>query len=49
MPGGIGPVDVETKIFGALPDETWVYPCHGSDITPDAERPRLPQRHARGR
>ncbi len=40
--------DVETKIFGPLPDETWVYPGHGSDTTLGAERPHLPEWHARG-
>src|SRR5699024_7661638 len=24
---------VETKLFGALPDDTWVYPGHGDDTT----------------
>ncbi|GGW68461.1 hypothetical protein GCM10010503_52280 [Streptomyces lucensis JCM 4490] len=40
--------DVETKIFGTLPDETWVYPGHGNDTTLGAERPHLPEWHARG-
>ena len=43
FPGGVGNTrkdpkafaslihDVETKIFDALPDETWVYPGHGND------------------
>ncbi|CAM5692879.1 hypothetical protein SALBM311S_11120 [Streptomyces alboniger] len=30
--------DVETKVFDALPDETWVYPGHGNDTTLGAER-----------
>lgn len=42
FPGGVGNIrkdpeafarlvhDVETKIFDALPDETWVYPGHGT-------------------
>jgi glyoxylase-like metal-dependent hydrolase (beta-lactamase superfamily II) len=25
--------DLETKVFGQLPDETWVYPGHGHDTT----------------
>lgn len=40
--------DVETKIFDVLPDETWVYPGHGDDTTLGAERPHLPEWHARG-
>jgi glyoxylase-like metal-dependent hydrolase (beta-lactamase superfamily II) len=40
--------DLETKVFGALPDETWVYPGHGRDTTLGAERPSLPQWRARG-
>jgi len=34
--------DLQDKVFGALPDETWVYPGHGTDITLGAERPSLP-------
>ena len=30
---------MKTKIFDHLPDETWVYPGHGNDTTPGAERP----------
>ena len=60
FPGGVGNThkdpkafaslihDVETKIFGALPDETWVYPGHGDDTTLGAERPHLPEWRARG-
>jgi glyoxylase-like metal-dependent hydrolase (beta-lactamase superfamily II) len=60
FPGGVGNTwkdpeafaslirDVETKIFGTLPDETWVYPGHGNDTTLGAERPHLPEWHARG-
>ncbi|MHB9862617.1 MBL fold metallo-hydrolase [Streptomyces sp. YIM S03343] len=60
FPGGVGNTrkdpeafaslihDVETKIFGVLPDETWVYPGHGNDTTLGAERPHLPEWHARG-
>lgn len=40
--------DVETKIFEALPDETWVCPGHGNDTTLGAERPHLPKWRARG-
>jgi len=32
---------VEEKIFNALPDETWIYPGHGSDTTLGAQRPHL--------
>lgn len=39
---------VETRIFDVLPDETWVYPGHGGDTTLGAERPHLPEWHARG-
>lgn len=40
--------DLETKIFGALPDTTHVHPGHGDDTTLRAERPSLPEWHARG-
>ncbi|MFI1256618.1 MBL fold metallo-hydrolase [Streptomyces netropsis] len=60
FPGGVGNThddpkafanlldDVETKIFGALPDETWVYPGHGNDTTLGAERPHLAEWRERG-
>jgi glyoxylase-like metal-dependent hydrolase (beta-lactamase superfamily II) len=60
FPGGVGDTlgskenftslinDVEAKLFGALPDETWVYPGHGRDTTLGAERPSLPEWRARG-
>lgn len=60
FPGGVGSTrkdpeafasllhDVETKIFDALPDETWVYPGHGNDTSLGAERPHLPEWRARG-
>jgi glyoxylase-like metal-dependent hydrolase (beta-lactamase superfamily II) len=60
FPGGVGATrgnranferllhDVETKLFGRLPDETWVYPGHGDDTTLGAERPQLPEWRARG-
>ncbi|MER7641195.1 MBL fold metallo-hydrolase [Streptomyces sp. NPDC126522] len=59
FPGGPGrttnPTDfaslmsgLEAKVFGPLPDETWVYPGHGNDTTLGAERPHLPEWHARG-
>jgi glyoxylase-like metal-dependent hydrolase (beta-lactamase superfamily II) len=40
--------DLEAKVFGLLPDETWFYPGHGRDSTVGAERPSLPKWRARG-
>lgn len=40
--------DLEAKVFGPLPDETWVYPGHGKDSTLGAERPHLGEWRARG-
>lgn len=60
FPGGVGNTfgddaafatlvdDVESKIFGRLPDETWFYPGHGDDSTLGAERPALPEWRKRG-
>ncbi|MDJ0461727.1 MBL fold metallo-hydrolase [Streptomyces sp. H27-C3] len=60
FPGGVGNTrqdaaaftslldDVEKKLFGSLPDETWVYPGHGDDTTLGAERPQLPEWRKRG-
>jgi glyoxylase-like metal-dependent hydrolase (beta-lactamase superfamily II) len=39
---------LEEKIFGRLPDETWVYPGHGKDTTLGKERPSIPEWRARG-
>jgi glyoxylase-like metal-dependent hydrolase (beta-lactamase superfamily II) len=39
---------LENKIFGRLPDATWVYPGHGNDSALGAERPHLEERRARG-
>jgi glyoxylase-like metal-dependent hydrolase (beta-lactamase superfamily II) len=58
-PGGVGRIwsprdftslvdDVEARLFGALPDDTWVYPGHGRDTTLGAERPHLAAWRARG-
>lgn len=57
FPGGVGKstpetfdrlIDgVEEKLFGHLPDETWVYPGHGADTTLGAERGQLPAWRAR--
>jgi glyoxylase-like metal-dependent hydrolase (beta-lactamase superfamily II) len=40
--------DLESKVFGRLPDETWVYPGHGADTTLGTERPSLPEWRMRG-
>jgi glyoxylase-like metal-dependent hydrolase (beta-lactamase superfamily II) len=59
FPGGVGrttsPADfqslftgVRDKVFGRLPDETWVYPGHGNDTTLGVERPHLDEWAARG-
>jgi glyoxylase-like metal-dependent hydrolase (beta-lactamase superfamily II) len=40
--------DLESKVFGRLPDPTWVYPGHGRDTTLGAERPAIPEWRARG-
>ncbi|MFE1764387.1 MBL fold metallo-hydrolase [Streptomyces angustmyceticus] len=60
FPGGVGNTfgsaenfvrlidDVEHKLFGELPDETWVYPGHGNDTTLGAERPHLAEWRERG-
>jgi len=60
FPGGVGNTnkdperfasllsDVEAKLFGRLPDETWFYPGHGKDSTLGAERPSLEEWRARG-
>ncbi|WP_408895404.1 MBL fold metallo-hydrolase [Nocardioides sp. R1-1] len=60
FPGGVGNTfgdadafatlidDVETKLFGTLPDDTWFYPGHGNDSQLGAERPHLAEWRARG-
>jgi glyoxylase-like metal-dependent hydrolase (beta-lactamase superfamily II) len=60
FPGGVGNTfgdaeafqtlidDVEQKIFGVLPDDTWFYPGHGNDSTLGAERPHLAEWRERG-
>ena len=40
--------DLEERVFGPLPDPTWVYPGHGNDTTLGAERPHLAEWRARG-
>ena len=60
FPGGVGNTfgdaeafsqlvgEVETKVFGRLPDETWFYPGHGDDGRLGDERPHLAEWRARG-
>jgi glyoxylase-like metal-dependent hydrolase (beta-lactamase superfamily II) len=59
FPGGVGKTwsaedfdvlmsDVESKIFGVLPDDTWVYPGHGNDTNLGQERPHLSSWRERG-
>ncbi len=40
--------DLEAKVFGRLPDETWFYPGHGKDSTLGQERAAIPEWRARG-
>jgi glyoxylase-like metal-dependent hydrolase (beta-lactamase superfamily II) len=39
---------LEERVFGRLPDATWIYPGHGNDTTLGEERPHLAEWHARG-
>ena len=39
---------LKEKVFGPLPDETWVYPGHGDDTTLGEERPKIPEWEERG-
>ncbi|MGH3951261.1 MAG: MBL fold metallo-hydrolase, partial [Pseudonocardiaceae bacterium] len=59
FPGGVGKTpspeaftslidDVEERVFGTLPDETWFYPGHGDDSTLGAERPKIGEWRERG-
>jgi glyoxylase-like metal-dependent hydrolase (beta-lactamase superfamily II) len=59
FPGGVGKTttpedftslltDVTERLFGRLPDATWVYPGHGNDTTLGAERPHLGEWRERG-
>lgn len=60
FPGGVGNTfgdadafvslinDVEERIFGRLPDETWFYPGHGNDSQLGVERPHLTEWRERG-
>ncbi|WP_433263188.1 MBL fold metallo-hydrolase [Actinosynnema sp. CS-041913] len=40
--------DLEARVFGELPDDTWFYPGHGDDSTIGAERPKLGEWRERG-
>jgi glyoxylase-like metal-dependent hydrolase (beta-lactamase superfamily II) len=40
--------DLEERVFGPLPDETWFYPGHGDDSSLGTERPSLPEWRSRG-
>jgi glyoxylase-like metal-dependent hydrolase (beta-lactamase superfamily II) len=40
--------DLEQRVFGPLPDETWIYPGHGNDTTLGQERPHLAEWRERG-
>ena len=40
--------DLESRVFGPLPNTTWVYPGHGDDTTLGKERPHLAQWRSRG-
>lgn len=60
FPGGVGATfgdaeafrqlvdDVEIRVFGTLPDQTWFYPGHGGDGRLGEERPHLAEWRARG-
>ena len=60
FPGGVGNTfgdadafrqllgEVEAKVFGRLPDETWFYPGHGNDGRLGDERPHLAEWRERG-
>ena len=59
FPGGVGRTtspedftslvdDVEARVFGVLPDETWFYPGHGNDSVLGVERPHLAEWRERG-
>lgn len=40
--------DLEARVFGALPDDTWFYPGHGDDSTLGEQRPHLGEWRERG-
>jgi glyoxylase-like metal-dependent hydrolase (beta-lactamase superfamily II) len=59
FPGGVGRTtnpkaftslidDLESRVFGELPDDTWFYPGHGDDSTLGEQRPHLAEWRERG-
>lgn len=60
FPGGVGNTfgdqeafaqlveEVDTKVFGELPDDTWFYPGHGDDSTLGVQRPHVQEWRERG-
>jgi glyoxylase-like metal-dependent hydrolase (beta-lactamase superfamily II) len=40
--------DLESRVFGELPDNTWFYPGHGDDSTLGEQRPHFSEWRARG-
>lgn len=40
--------DLQTRVFDAFDDDTWIYPGHGADTTIGAERPHLAEWRTRG-
>jgi glyoxylase-like metal-dependent hydrolase (beta-lactamase superfamily II) len=59
FPGGVGKTsspenfnslldDVSSRLFDALPDDTWFYPGHGDDSTLGEQKPHLDEWRARG-
>jgi glyoxylase-like metal-dependent hydrolase (beta-lactamase superfamily II) len=59
FPGGVGKTgsaedftslvdDVEARVFGVLPDETWFYPGHGNASVLGLDRPHLAEWRERG-
>jgi glyoxylase-like metal-dependent hydrolase (beta-lactamase superfamily II) len=40
--------DLEARVFGELPDDTWFYPGHGDDSTLGEQRPHLAEWRSRG-
>jgi glyoxylase-like metal-dependent hydrolase (beta-lactamase superfamily II) len=58
-PGGVGKTsgaenftsllnDVSSRLFDALPDDTWFYPGHGDDSTLGEQNPHLDEWRAHG-
>jgi glyoxylase-like metal-dependent hydrolase (beta-lactamase superfamily II) len=59
FPGGVGKTsspenftslldDVQSRLFDALPDDTWFYPGHGDDSTLGEQKPHIDEWRARG-